>query len=389
MTDQPAEFHQDADDAEEIPWSEAPTDARIDQLGRIFVDRDITQQVFDTIESARADRHIYPEAKNVVIMGETGVGKSEIAKRYLAANKEHIDPVTGNVVRPVLYVDVRDSSTPRTLARAMLRRLMRRNGLDDDFDWQDAIEDAATAQKDVEDQDKRQFVEGAAAELTYQLKKQMVGQQVEVVILDEFHNTLKDDGLGTLNKVANWTRDFAKTKERTARFPDGTVAENIVIVMMGTRKVKTIVDPLRHPELASISPYRVEIPRYRYLTIEEKQEFRQFLDDLDSVLPFDCDSNLGHSDIADKIHIATFGLLRQVGQIISKAGELAIADGSDHIHEHHLYRAVVLMPGVLEAAMLSEESSKEQRTLAKNPFTPPAMPDKPQERRRSQYRPAS
>lgn len=387
MTDQATELHDNLDDAEEIPWSEAPVEARLEQLGRIFVDRDITQQVFDTINAARADRHIYPEAKNVVIMGETGVGKSEIAKRYLAANKEYIDPDTGNVVRPVLYVDVRDSSTPRTLARAMLRRLMRRNGLDDDYDWQDELADTKQALKDVEDQDKRHFVEGAAAELTYQLKKQMIGQQVEVVILDEFHNTLKDEGLGTLNKVANWTRDFAKTKERTARFPDGTVAENIVMVMMGTYKVRNIVDPIRHPELASISPYRVEIPRYRYHSIAEKQEFRQFLDDLDSVLPFDCDSNLGQPDMADKIHIATFGLLRQVGQIITKAGELAISDGSDHIHEHHLYRAVVLMPGVLEAAMLSEESNKAERTVAQNPFTPPVMPNTSRERRRSQYRP--
>lgn len=388
ITTATAELTCQHEDAESIPWSQAPASARLEQLGRIFVDRDVTQIVFDVIEAARADRQIYPEAKNVVIVGETGVGKSEIAKRYLAANLERVDPETGNIVRPVLYVDVRDSSTPRTLARAMLRRLMRRNGLDNDADWADSTDEAAIAAKQVEDEDKRQFVEGAAAELTYQLKKQMVGQKVEVVILDEFHNTLKDDGEGTLNRVANWTRDFAKTKERTARAPDGTVAENIVIVMMGTHKVRNIVDPTRHPELCSISPYRVEIPRYRYRTIDEKKEFRQFLDDLDTVLPFDADSNLGSAVLADKIHIATFGLLRQVGQIIGKAGELAIADGSDHIHEHHLHRAVVLLPGVLEAAMLSEESTKAEKALATNPFTPPLLPDKPVERRRSTYRPS-
>ena len=154
MTDQTAVLHETEHDIDEIPWSEAPVKARLEQLGRIFVDRDITQQVFDIIEAARADRHIYPEAKNVAIMGETGVGKSEIAKRYLAANKEYIDPETGNVVRPVLYVDVRDSSTPRTLARAMLRRLIRRSGLDDDLDWQD---DASGAENptNAEDSDKR------------------------------------------------------------------------------------------------------------------------------------------------------------------------------------------------------------------------------------------
>jgi len=376
------------DIADGIPWSEAPIIARKEQLGRIFVDRDVTQHVFDVINSARADRHIYPEAKNVVIMGETGVGKSEIAKRYLADNQESVDPETGNIVRPVLYVDVRDSSTPRTLARAILRRLMRRNGIDQDADWTDPPEDAEMSRKQTEDEDKRQFVEGAAAELTYQLKKQMVGQQVEVVILDEFHNTLKDEGVGTLNRVANWTRDFAKTKERTPRLPDGTVAENIVIVMMGTYKVRNIVDPTRHPELCGISPYRVEIPRYRYVTISEKQEFRQFLDDLDAVLPFDTDSSLGMDQLADKLHIATFGLLRQVGQIIGKAGEFAIDDGSDHIHEHHLHRAVVMLPGVLEAAMLSEESTKAERKLAANPFTPPLLPAGPVERKRTSYQPS-
>lgn len=181
---------------------------------------------------------------------------------------------------------------------------MRRNGIEQDSDWESDPQDAERDRKSAEDEDKRQFVEGAAAELTYQLKKQMVGQRVEVVILDEFHNTLKDEGQGTLNRVANWTRDFAKTKERTARLPDGTIAENIVIVMMGTRKVKNIVDPTRHPELCSISPYRVEIPRYRYRTVAEKQEFRQFLDDLDVDLPFDDDSNLGKARLQALRHRA-------------------------------------------------------------------------------------
>ena len=368
---------------EEIPWSQVDADTRKDQLGKLFVERDITGEVFKMIDSARADRRRYAEPQNVVIVGETGVGKSEIAKRYLAANPERIDPETGCIIRPVLYVDVRNSSTPKSVAQAMLRQLLHRGGIedptapDDEFEGDQPID---------EEKDKGAYVFGGTPELTYRVKKQMVAQKVEVAILDEFHNTVTDNGAIRLNRIAEWVKDFAKTKTRNARNPDGKADENVVIVMMGTRKVNNIIDPTVNAELASITPYRIGIDRYRYQTAPQKAEFRQFLDDLDLELPFDEDSKLGEPDIADKMHIATFGLLRQVAHIVTKAAELAIDDGAGRIREHHLHQAIEIKRGVLEAVMMSEESTKAERRPVENPFKAPPAAAQPKERKRSGYR---
>lgn len=349
------------DAMDEVPWSQAPAEARRDQLGKLFVKRDIEDRVVAAIESARRDRLIHPEAQNVVIIGETGVGKSEIAKHYLAANPERRDPETGCIVRPVLYVDVRNSSTPKAVAQAMLRQL----GLD-----------GASAANP------KGWSGTGVPELTHRVKRQMVGQQVEVALLDEFHNTVTDNGAVRLNRIAEWVKDFAKSKTRTSAKPDGDPSENIVFVLIGTRKVRNIIDPTVNAELASITPYRLEIDRYRYGSPSEKEEFRNFLNELDYELPFDNDSNLGEPTLADKFHVATFGLLRQLGHIVTKAADLAIEDGSDRIYEHHLHAAVELKRGVLESHLMSEESEGEDRRVVENPFQAPGLPIKQKPGRR-------
>lgn len=386
---QAARTPEPANDAAEdgLPWAEAPAEARKLQLGKLFVPRAVEDRVVNIIEHARSDRLLYPEPQNVVISGETGVGKSEIAKRFLAANPERIDPETGDIIRPVLYVDVRNCSTPKSVAKATWRALMRRGGIEDENETEAAEAEAILDDSGIKDREKKdKFAFMGTPDLTYAIKKLMVGQRVEVAFLDEFHNTLIDNGVYRLNRVAEWVKDFAKSKERTSGRPHGTPEENIVIVLMGTRKVKNVVDPTVNAELASISPYRIEIDKYHYGTPEQKKEFRQFLDDLDVELPFDVDSALCEPAIADKLFLATFGLLRPLAQIVTKAAELAIDDGSDRIREHHLHDAVELKRGVLESWLVSEDSQGKERKAQQNPFTPKPVTSKPEPRTRRGYR---
>ncbi len=340
---------------EERLWSEAPDAIRRDALRALFVARDIEKRIVNTVNSAIRDRHLHAEAQNVVITGETGVGKSEIMKRILAANPERRDPETGNVVRPVLYVDVRNSSTPKAVAQAMLVQLMTLNGV------------ALVDPDELIGSTKAVGV----PELTRRVKTQMMGQGVVAALLDEFHNTVSDNGTDRLNRIANWVRDFAKSKSRSAAKPDGDLSEIIVFVLIGTRKVERIVDPALNDELASITPYRVRVPRYRYETDDDKEAFHELLAEIDNELPFDEHAGLDKPALAEKFHVATFGLLRQLGIIIVKAADLAIEDGSDRVREHHLHAAVELKRGVLESHLMSAEAEGEERRIVENPFMPP------------------
>lgn len=371
-----------SDDVTNIPWSEVAPEIRKDHLGTIFVDREETKRVFAAIDSARADRLRYPEARNVVIVGDTGVGKSEIAKRYLAANPESIDPETGNVVRPVFYMDVRNSSTPKAVATAAMRHLLRRGDIDDIND-----PDPTDLSQEDEDREKERYASIGVPDLTHAVKRQMVGQKVEVAFMDEFHNTVTDNGAVRLNRIAEWVKDFAKSKNRTGRRPNGRPEENIVFVLIGLKKkINAIINPAVNKELASITPYRIEIGRYRYNTARERHEFRQFLADLDAELPFDEDSELGEPAIANKMHIVSFGLLRQVGQIVTKAGEIAIDEGSPRILEHHLYLSVEMQRGILEAPLMSDDNTGGNRSAVKNPFKAPVLPVTEKVRKRSGYK---
>lgn len=328
----------------EIPWSGVETDIRLAQLGRLFVARAIETRIHNVLDATRRARTIYPEPRNVVVHGETGVGKTDIMKRYLAANPE-FRRENGCIKRPVLYVDVRHSSTPKSVARSMLRSL----GVEEGYCF------------------------GATAELTQRLKVQLVGQNVELVIMDEFHNTVTDNGAVKANRIAAWVKDLSKAKIRIGLLPDGQPEENIPFAMIGTERVLRIVEPTENPELASITPYDLAVDRYRYRTKAEIAEFRDFLDDLDQELPFDEFSDLGRPALADKLHIATFGLLRQVAILITGAAELAILDGSGRIREAHLHDAMEDRRGLLQANLISAESQGAERRAVVNPFEKPIL----------------
>ncbi len=342
-----------ADD--ELPWAVAPDKVRRQALRHLFIARDIEERIVSVVKSAVRDRHLHAEAQNVIITGETGVGKSEIMKRILAAHPEGRDPDTRCVVRPVLYVDVRNCSTPKAVAQAMLVQLMTLNG--------EPLVDIDKLVNSVKSL--------GVPEITRRVKTQMMAQGVVLAMLDEFHNTVSDNGTDRLNRIANWVRDFAKSKSRSAAKPDGELAETIVFVLIGTKKVELIVDPSLNDELASITPYRIKVDRYRYGSDEEKETFRALLADIDDELPFDEHAGLDEPSLAEKLHFATFGLLRQLGIIVVKAADLAIEDGSDRIREHHLHAAVELKRGVLESHLMSAEAEGEERRIVENPFAPP------------------
>lgn len=347
------------------PWGQATATRRRDKLRQMFVKRDIETRIVEVIGEALADRHLHAEAQNVAIYGETGVGKSEIAKRILAAHPEHRDPETGCIVRPVLYTDVRNSSTPKAAAVAMLVQLATFEG--------QPIEDIEKLILSVKTM--------SVPDITRRVKTQMMGQGVILSILDEFHNTVTDNGAVRLNRIAEWVKDFAKTKSRSAAKLDGDLSETIVFVLVGTRKIKSIIEPTLNAELASIAPYRVEVNRYGYVSDDEKEVFHEFLEELDRELPFDDYSDLDLPEMAEKLHLASFGLLRQLGIIIVKAADLAIRDGSDRIYEHHLHAAVELKRGVLESHLISEDAEPQDKRVFDNPFTPPVLPVR--EKRRS------
>lgn len=330
----------------EVPWSQAPTDARLAHLGELFVDRDIEKTIHKVLDKMRRQRLVYDEPRNAVITGETGVGKSKIFANYLGKNPTTRD-ADNNIIRGVLLVDIRHSSSPRAVAQSILLGLGIAKGLQGP----------------------------TVTDLTRQAKYHLVKQKVELVMVDEFHNTLTDAGnvkeLTRSNRIAEWVKDLCKTKERTPDWPDGTKDENIPFVMIGTRKVLNIVNADQNPELASLTPFNLSVPRYCYETETDIGEFEAFLTKLDNELPFDDFSGLASNGMGEKIYVATHGLLRQIHQLITYAAELAIEEGDAGIEEQHLYRSIEDQRNLLQSNLLIDDAA--ERRVVTNPFTPPTL----------------
>lgn len=331
---------------DEFSWHTVSDEARIQHLSSMFVERDIEERIHSILDLVRNDHKLgKDEPRNVLISGETGVGKSKILARYLQKNPDHRSK-NGSIVRPVLLVEIKNASNPTSLAKLILTRL--------------GIVDS-------------RLLIGSTADLSETIKVQCIGQKVELVIIDEFSNAIPETGRAQASNVANWVKDLSKAKTRTASNPFGLPGEAIPFALCGTKKVERIVDPSINDELSTLTPFRIEVPRYSYGTLEQRDAFRDFLVHLDNELPFDDYSGLGHvcemglSPLADKIHLATYGVLRLLGHLVLHAAELAIAEGSAKIMEYHLWQSIEDQRGILQAALRETEEGKVERGVI-NPF---------------------
>lgn len=313
---------------------------RIALLGDAFVSRKVEKDIHAALDKVRATRLNAREPGNVVIWGESGVGKTLIIEHYLEKRRT-ISEEHGSLRQDLIAIELEGATSPVLIAAEMAAQL----GLED-------LPKGRTASD--------------AGPITAAVKHQMLMQGVEMVIIDEFHHIAPNEGSGTASRVARWVKSLAKKKERSRQAPFGLREANIPIVMVGTRKVHDLV--LKDPELLSITPYFFEIGRYTHDSPAEQLKWQAFLADLDDKLPFDEFSGLGVPELAFKIHQVTYGFLRQVGHLIVEAGRLAIERDLPRITEAELYDAVETQRILLQAARISDDSSMAERKAIPNPF---------------------
>jgi len=313
---------------------------RVEKLGNAFVTRKIERDIHKSLDQVRATRLNAREPSNVVIWGETGVGKSFIIEQYLA-KRRNITEEHGSLRQDLIAIELEGATSPVLIAAELARQLQ--------------LPDLPKGRTNSD-----------AGPITQAVKHQMLMQGVEMVIIDEFHHIAPNEGAGTAGRVARWVKSLSKKKERSRETPFGVREANIPIVMVGTEKVHDLV--LKDAELLSITPYFFEIGRYTHDTPAEQQRWQMLLTELDDRLPFDEFSCLGEPELAFKIHQVTYGFLRQLGQLVTEAGRLAIERGLPRITEAELYDSVETQRVLLQAGRLSGSASAAQRKAIPNPF---------------------
>ncbi|GGD56398.1 ATP-binding protein [Croceicoccus mobilis] len=279
----------------EIDWTKHSAAVRLAVIPTVFVNRDSTTEIEAILDEIREDRRLFAEPTCMIITGETGVGKTTFLKRYRDVYGQSFRDENQNQITPVLYITLPARATPLTTAQEMVSQLVG-----------------------------KEFAKGGLKGLTDLAKKHLIAQKVELVICDEFQHIVRTAGSVQTYQAAEWIKEITKD----TRVP---------FVMAGMKEVTAIVET--NDQLKSITPYRVTLGSFYYKQRDEKTEFRNFLFNFDSALPFNEKSRIGSPKIADAIHSVTGGLLRPLNFLLRKAAELALHGEHEKIEVIDLYAA--------------------------------------------------
>lgn len=282
-------------------WLKLSRNARKRQVSRVFAPTALAAQIWRAIDAVREEGLMGREPTCVLITGDTGVGKTEILKRYMAMNPPY--RVARQMVRPVLFVSLPARASPRDAALAMLRVL-----------WHPR--DATGELKSREEEHLQRVIPRTKNDAIAMAKRKMKNQKVEAICFDEFQHA-SDRGN---SKSQSDTMDFIKDLVKTAEIP---------IVMAGMPSVTSAVND--HAQLSGLTQHRFKISNFPYGTKDHRQSYQCFLQVIAEQLPFDCVPRLDHPDVALALHVMTGGNLRRLVRILSVASDAAIDRDADEL----------------------------------------------------------
>ena len=278
-----------------------PLHARSDRerriaVNKLFVQRDSLDIIVNQMDELRCSHDEEDESSCMLVLGDAGVGKSSLLKRYADAHPLIEERGKDGIkrIKPVVYVELVSNTTANGAAEEMLRALMGPGA-----------------------------PRGTGAR-TSVLPHQLTLWGTKLIIIDEFQHVMETGAKLTRSRTADWIKSITKMNR-------------IPIVMAGMKTIEEIVED--NAQLSSITKYRHVIPAFDPDKIEEALAFRSFLTTMDELLPFKRLSDLDDPDRAARLHLASGGVLRHLHQIIGDASKMAIMDGSARIGDHHLFWA--------------------------------------------------
>lgn len=241
------------------------------------------------------------EAEHIMLLGESGVGKSTLLTRYVdrhpVIEHEELTEV------PVLYVALGQSPTPKKLASTLLKALK-------DPKWYMGKEDELTAR------------------LVF-----LIGQcRVRLVIIDEANHLIDRGGEKTLHTAADWLK----------RLVD---ASRISFVLAGIPRTRTLL--ATNDQLRERFREVIEIDRFSVANKSAEHEFRSALNVFKKYLRELPTLDLSGAAITRLFAFATDGRLRDIRRLLVRAVELAYEYPDPRLTESVLAEAfqTVIYPG--------------------------------------------
>ncbi|WP_053980718.1 ATP-binding protein [Marinagarivorans algicola] len=244
-------------------------------IERPFVKNPFISNMLDLFDSLRYKKKNFGVASCLLLTGESGSGKSELAKYYVKNNPIKERPERTHI--PVLHFELKSISTPQEFLRALLV----------------AIGDP---QQGLGARNK--------GELYERLIRLLTTTMVELLILDEVQVIIERRSEKVVTGIADLFKDLIKDTE-------------MPIVFMGMPWSEYLVDSNR--QLRGRISYRYIIPPYRISTREYRADYRRLLKLLASAYGLSGKVKIDDLSFALRFFSATSGNLRATANLICDA----------------------------------------------------------------------
>jgi hypothetical protein len=280
-------------------WIEVDRTVRRAELRKIFVDRPVTEHLTGLLDKVRRERDAMTEPSNIMLMGDTGTGKSSFLRKYAARSPSR--RTRGNLIQPVVMTEFLPGTKLNGAAKILLI----------------ALGDPSRGS-------------GILTDLALRATDQIIKQKVEMVLLDEFQHLI-ETGEKSINKAGDFVKQVSK-------------ATNVPFVMTGMPSALGILKV--NSQLAGITPHLKEMGRFSWATSEDRLILRRFLARVDDALPFDDPAGLGDPETAERIFEATKGMMRATMTLIKQAAIHSLDRGGEQILAEDLRYGYEQTPGV-------------------------------------------
>ncbi|WP_282066405.1 TniB family NTP-binding protein [Vibrio rotiferianus] len=280
------------------------------EVKNIFINNPQIKEIFDDISDCREFSDGKHEPECMIVVGDTGAGKTTIINKYLAQNPR--TETNEGAVIPILSTSLPPNATPITASEQLL------SDLGDPFAFSRGNDPVKIA-KEVADL--------------------MKSCEVELIIIDEFQHMIDRKKKEVLHSAADWLKMLI-------------VRSKIPVVLFGMPYSVVILEANR--QLAGRFELQHKLEPFRLNNKSNRALYKTFLVMLDNALPFKESSDLATTDMMKRIYAFSDGNLRRIRRLINRASRYAQIANSSKILLSHFAKA---------APKISKSACEEQ-----NPF---------------------
>lgn len=224
-------------------------------------------------------RRAYQAGGGLLILGHSGAGKSTLIEHYELLYPRVHAPEGTRI--PVLRVSVPSSPTTKSLAEAILV----------------ALKDPKAHR-------------GTASEKTERIEAWLERCGVELILLDEFQHLFYTPSLIGYRDVTDWLKRLISNT-------------NVAMVACGLPEAALVVES--NEQLARRFSARIQLSSFVLDDEDDFREFRGLLRSLQALLPLPLEIPLYESNLARRMHVASYGLVDYLGKVLEGAVSAAVA----------------------------------------------------------------